>query len=329
VVLIEKSNAKGDYLAVFGFSGMVFKGLAGLKAALGVRMPFFARYLPMKLFRHGPVGAEKPGLIDASGALRDLSGVAADVGPSTLDPDSMARLAALDLSALPLLPAGTRLGPCVGQIGTVIGIGLNYADHAAEAGLKPPGQPIVFNKHRGSISGPSDDVWLPPGANKLDWEVELGIVIGQRAFHVSEAEALRHVAGFCLVNDLSERAYQMELEGQWAKGKSYPTHCPMGPWLVTPDELGDPQAVDLWLDVNGTQRQRGNTRTMIFGVAHIVSYLSRFMALEPGDLIATGTPPGVGMGMKPPVYLKAGDVITLGGSGLGEQRQVVVDSPAR
>ncbi len=260
----------------------------------------------MKLFRHGPLGAEKPGLIDASGALRDLSAVLADIGPSTLGPDSMARLAALDPSALPLLPAGTRLGACVGQVGTVIGIGLNYADHAAEAGLKPPGQPIVFNKHRGSIGGPNDDVWLPPGAVKLDWEVELGIVIGQRAFHVSEAEALGHVAGFCLVNDVSERAYQMELEGQWTKGKSYPTHCPIGPWLVTPDELGDPQAVDLWLDVNGMPRQRGNTRTMIFGVAHIVSYLSRFMALEPGDLIATGTPPGVGMGMKPPMLFEGG-----------------------
>jgi 2-keto-4-pentenoate hydratase/2-oxohepta-3-ene-1,7-dioic acid hydratase in catechol pathway len=239
----------------------------------------------------------------------------------------MARIAALDPAQLPLLPSGTRLGACVGSVGSVIGIGLNYADHAAEAGLKAPGQPIVFNKHRGSLSGPNDDIWLPPGALKLDWEVELGIVIGQRTFHVSEAEALSHVAGFCLVNDVSERAYQMEYEGQWVKGKSYPTHCPIGPWLVTPDELGDPQEVDLWLDVNGSPRQRGNTRTMIFGVAQIVSYLSRFMALEPGDVIASGTPPGVGMGMKPPSYLKAGDLITLGGRGLGEQRQKVVDRP--
>jgi 2-keto-4-pentenoate hydratase/2-oxohepta-3-ene-1,7-dioic acid hydratase in catechol pathway len=281
----------------------------------------------MKLFRHGPPGAERAGLIDASGGLRDLSAVVADIDPAALSPDSMARLRAIDPVQLPLLPSGTRLGACVGAVGNVIGIGLNYADHAAEAGLKAPGQPIVFNKHRGSLSGPFDDIWLPPAATKLDWEVELGIVIGQRTFHVSEVEALNHVAGFCLVNDVSERAYQMEFEGQWVKGKSYPTHCPIGPWLVTPDELGDPQDVDLWLDVNGSPRQRGNTRTMIFGVSQIVSYLSRFMALEPGDVIATGTPPGVGMGMKPPSYLKAGDLVTLGGRGLGEQRQVVVDRP--
>ncbi len=283
----------------------------------------------MKLIRHGLPGAEQPGLIDASGTLRDLTGVVADIEPATLGPDFMARLGVLDPLTLPPVPSGTRLGPCVGRVGNVIGIGLNYADHAAEAGLKPPGQPIVFNKHSASISGPNDDVWLPPGAAKLDWEVELGIVIGQRAFHVSEADALRHVAGYCLVNDVSERAYQMEHEGQWVKGKSYPTHCPIGPWLVTPDELGDPQDVDLWLDVNGVPRQRGNTRTMIFCVAHIVSYLSRFMVLQPGDVIPTGTPPGVGMGHKPPLYLKAGDVVTLGGRGLGEQRQVIVDSPVR
>lgn len=283
----------------------------------------------MKLFRHGPLGAEKPGLIDASGALRDLTGVVPDLAGAVLGRDSMARLRALDAANLPLVPAGVRIGACVGGVGNVLGIGLNYADHAAEAGLKAPGQPIVFNKHNGAISGPNDDIWLPPGAQKLDWEVELGIVIGERAFHVSEADALQYVAGFCLVNDVSERACQMELEGQWVKGKSYPTHCPIGPWLVTPDELGDPQDVDLWLAVNGERRQAGNTRTMIFGVAHIVSYLSRFMALQPGDVIPTGTPPGVGMGMKPPTYLKAGDVVTLGGRGLGEQRQVVVDAPLR
>ncbi len=283
----------------------------------------------MKLFRHGPGGAERAGVVDASGALRDLSGQVPDIVPAGLGPDSMARLTALDLATLPLLPPDTRLGSCVGQVGTVIGIGLNYADHAAEAGLKPPGQPIVFNKHRGAVSGPNDDVWLPPGSLKLDWEVELGIVIGQRTFQVSEGDALGHVAGYCLVNDVSERTHQTEMEGQWVKGKSYPTHCPLGPWLVTPDELGDPQAVDLWLDVNGQPRQRGNTRTMIFGAAHIVSYLSRFMALEPGDVIATGTPPGVGMGMKPPSFLSVGDVITLGGRGLGEQRQTVVASPGR
>lgn len=282
----------------------------------------------MKLFRHGPQGAEKPGLLDASGALRDLSGVIADITPATLGPDSMSRLAALDPGTLPLVPAGARLGACVGGVGNVVCIGLNYADHAAEAGLKLPGQPIVFNKHNGAISGPNDAVWLAPGSTKLDWEVELGIVIGQRAFHVSEDDALQYVAGYCLVNDVSERAYQIELDGQWTKGKSYPTHCPVGPWLVTPDELGDPQDVDLWLEVNGVRRQTGNTRTMVFGVAQIVSYLSRFMALQPGDVIPTGTPPGVGMGHKPPVYLKAGDVVRLGGRGLGEQCQTVVDSPA-
>jgi 2,4-didehydro-3-deoxy-L-rhamnonate hydrolase len=281
----------------------------------------------MKLFRHGPLGAEKPGLIDANGALRDLSGVVPDIAGTVLGRDFMSRLRALDPAALPLVAAGTRIGACVGTVGNVVCIGLNYADHAAESGMKPPGQPIVFNKHIGAISGPTDDVWLPPGSQKLDWEVELGIVIGERAFHVSEADALHHVAGFCLVNDVSERAYQIEYEGQWTKGKSYPTHCPIGPWLVTPDELGDPQNVDLWLDVNGQRRQTGNTRTMIFGVAQIVSYLSRFMALMPGDVIPTGTPPGVGMGQKPPVYLKAGDVLTLGGRGLGEQRQKVVPTP--
>jgi 2,4-didehydro-3-deoxy-L-rhamnonate hydrolase len=281
----------------------------------------------MKLFRFGPLGSEKAGVVDAGGQLRDLSGLVPDIGPASLGPDSMARLAAIDPGSLPLVPEGARLGACVGGVGNVICIGLNYADHAAEAGLKAPGQPIVFNKHSGAISGPNDDVWQAPGSQKLDWEVELGIVIGQRAFHVSEAHALKHVAGFCLVNDVSERAYQIEYEGQWTKGKSYPTHCPIGPWLVTPDELGDPQDVDLWLDVNGERRQTGNTRTMIFGVATIVSYLSRFMALQPGDVIPTGTPPGVGMGMKPPRYLQAGDVVTLGGRGLGEQRQTVVASP--
>ncbi|MFN3496354.1 MAG: fumarylacetoacetate hydrolase family protein, partial [Hydrogenophaga sp.] len=245
----------------------------------------------MKLFRHGPSGAEKPGLIDASGVLRDLSGVVTDIAGATLAPDTMARLAALDPMRLPEAPAGTRLGPCVGAVGNVIGIGLNYADHAAEAGLKAPGQPIVFSKHNSAVSGPNDDVWLPPGSQKLDWEVELGVVIGSRAWHVSEAEALNHVAGYCLVNDVSERAYQMEMEGQWIKGKSYPTHCPLGPWLVTPDELGDPQAVDLWLEVNGTRRQSGNTRTMIFGVKQIIAYVSQCITLNPGDVIFTGTPP--------------------------------------
>jgi 2-keto-4-pentenoate hydratase/2-oxohepta-3-ene-1,7-dioic acid hydratase in catechol pathway len=277
----------------------------------------------MKLFRHGPSGAEKPGLIDASGSLRDLSGVVPDLAGAALGHDFMRRLAALDPQTLPEVSAHTRLGPCVGGVGNIVCIGLNYADHAAEAGMKPPGQPIVFSKHNAALSGPDDDVWLPPGSLKLDWEVELGIVIGEKAFQVSEADALHHVAGFCLVNDVSERTFQLECEGQWIKGKSFPTHCPIGPWLVTPDELGDPQDVALWLDVNGVRRQTGNTRTMIFGVAQIVSYLSRFMALQPGDVIPTGTPPGVGMGQSPQTFLKEGDVITLGGRGLGEQRQVV------
>ena len=281
----------------------------------------------MKLIRHGLRGAEKPGLIDASGVPRDLSGVVPDIAGAVLGRDSMRRLAALDPATLPVVPAGTRLGPCVGAVGNVVCIGLNYADHAAESGLKVPGQPIVFNKHNGAISGPDDAVWIAPGSQKLDWEVELGIVIGEPAFQVSEADALRHVAGFCLVNDVSERAYQIEYEGQWTKGKSYPTHCPIGPWLVTPDELGDPQDVDLWLEVNGVRRQTGNTRTMIFGVAQIVSYLSRFMALQPGDVIPSGTPPGVGMGHQPPLFLQAGDVVTLGGRGLGQQRQTVVPVP--
>lgn len=280
----------------------------------------------MKLIRHGRVGCEKPGLMDASGAMRDLFGVVPDIAGAVLGGDSMARLRAIDPATLPLVPPDTRLGPCVGGVGNVVCIGLNYSDHAAEAGMKAPGQPIVFNKHSGAVSGPHDDVWMAPGSQKLDWEVELGIVIGERAFQVSEAEAMRHVAGFCLVNDVSERAFQTEYEGQWTKGKSYPTHCPLGPWLVTPDELGDPQDVDLWLEVNGERRQSGNTRTMIFGVAFLVSYLSRFMALQPGDVIPTGTPPGVGMGMKPPCFLQVGDVLTLGGRGLGTQRQTVVPS---
>ena len=281
----------------------------------------------MKFFRHGPLGQERPGLIDAQGQLRDLSGHVDDIGGEALHPSALATWAALDTTRLPLVPEGTRLGACVAGVGNVIGIGLNYADHAAEAGLKAPSEPIAFNKHNGSVSGPNDDIWLPPDSQKLDWEVELGIVMGQRTWHVSPEQAMAHIAGFCLVNDVSERSYQMEREGQWVKGKSYPTHCPLGPWLVTPDELGDPHNVDLWLDVNGMPRQRGNTRTMIFGVAHIVSYLSQFMALQPGDVIPTGTPPGVGMGHKPPLYLKAGDVVTLGARGLGEQRQVVVPSP--
>ena len=281
----------------------------------------------MKLFRHGPKGAEQPGLIDAQGVARDLTGVVPDIGPATLSPASLARLATLDTATLPVVPAGTRWGACVGAVGNVIAIGLNYADHAAEAGLKAPGQPIVFSKHTGAVSGPNDDVWLPPGEVQLDWEVELGVVIGQPTWHVARDQALSHVAGYCLLNDVSERMAQIQREGQWIKGKSYPTHCPIGPWLLTADEVADPQVIDLWLDVNGERRQTGNTRTMIFDVATLISYVSQFMALQPGDVIATGTPAGVGMGFKPPVFLRAGDVVTLGSPLLGEQRQRVVASP--
>lgn len=281
----------------------------------------------MKLIRFGEPGAERPGLIDAQGHRRDLSGVIPDVHPGTLSRDTLRRLASLNTDALPRVADDVRLGPCVGEVGNVIGIGLNYADHAAEAGLKPPAEPIVFNKHNGAISGPDDDILLPPGAAKLDWEVELAVVMAHPTWHVSRGEALSHVAGYCLANDVSERSYQMEREGQWVKGKSYPSHCPMGPWLVTTDELTDPQAVDLWLEVNGVRRQQGSTRTMIFDVATLVSCVSQFMRLQPGDLILTGTPPGLGMGQKPPVYLKPGDEVRLGSPHLGVQRQRVRPSP--
>jgi 2-keto-4-pentenoate hydratase/2-oxohepta-3-ene-1,7-dioic acid hydratase in catechol pathway len=278
----------------------------------------------MKLVRFGAPGAEKPGLVDASGTVRDLSSIVPDIAGDVLSPAGLQRLQGIDPASLPAVASGVRLGACVGDVRNVICIGLNYSDHAAETGAKIPSQPIVFNKHTSALSGPNDPVVLPPGAAKLDWEVELAIVIGRRTWHVSEADALSHVAGFCLCNDVSERAYQAEMEGQWIKGKSYFSWAPIGPWLVTPDELGDPQQLDLWLDVNGTRRQTGNTRTMIYRAAFIVSYLSRFMALQPGDVIPTGTPPGVGLGHKPPLFLKAGDVITLGGQGLGTQRQEVV-----
>lgn len=281
----------------------------------------------MKLIRFGEPGAERPGLIDAQGQRRDLSGVIPDVHPGTLSRDTLRRLASLNTDGLPRVEDNVRLGPCVGEVGNVIGIGLNYADHAAEAGLKPPGEPIVFNKHNGTLSGPDDDILLPPGAAKLDWEVELAVVMAHPAWHVSREDALSHVAGYCLANDVSERSYQMEREGQWVKGKSYPSHCPIGPWLVTTDELTNPQAVDLWLDVNGVRRQQGSTRTMIFDVPTLVSYVSQFMRLLPGDLILTGTPPGVGMGHKPPLYLKAGDEVRLGSPQLGVQRQHVRPSP--
>ena len=278
----------------------------------------------MKLLRYGPRGQEKPGLLDAQGRIRDLSGHVADIAGDVLSAAGLARLRALDPAGLPLVEGHPRLGPCVGSIPKIVAVGLNYSDHAAETGAKPPPEPILFMKATSSINGPDDDVMIPKGSEKTDWEVELGIVIGSATRYVSVHDSLAHIAGYCVVNDVSERAFQMERAGQWDKGKSADTFAPIGPWLVTPDEVPDPQDLDLFLDVNGARRQTGNTSTMIFPVAHLVSYISHFMTLMPGDVIPTGTPPGVGMGMKPPSFLKPGDEIRLGIAGLGEQRQKVV-----
>ena len=278
----------------------------------------------MKLVRHGKPGKEKPGLIDSAGRLRDLSAVVADIGPDQLSDPALARLRKLKTDTLPLVKGSPRMGCPVAGIGKFIAIGLNYADHAAEAGMPIPAEPIVFMKATSCIQGPDDPVMLPKGSKKSDWEVELGVVIGRQARHVSQKDALSHVAGYCVVNDVSERAFQIERGGTWDKGKGCDTFGPIGPWLVTRDEIANPQRLDLWLDLNGHRMQNGNTRTMIFSVAKVVSYVSQFMTLMPGDVITTGTPPGVGMGMKPPVFLKKGDVLTLGVQGLGTQRQVVV-----
>ena len=283
----------------------------------------------MKLVRYGNPGKEKPGLIDAAGKLRDLSQVMADVTPDQLSDKALAKLAKLNTDKLPLVKGKPRMGCPVANVGKFVAIGLNYADHAAEAGMPLPKEPIVFMKATSCIQGPNDDVMLPKGSTKTDWEVELGIVIGTQARHVSQKDAFNYVAGYCLVNDVSEREFQLERGGTWDKGKGCDTFGPIGPWLVTRDEVANPQKLSMWLDVNGVRMQTGNTKTMIFGVAKIVSYLSQFMTLQPGDVICTGTPPGVGMGMKKngqpaPVYLKRGDVMTLGIEGLGEQRQTVV-----
>jgi 2-keto-4-pentenoate hydratase/2-oxohepta-3-ene-1,7-dioic acid hydratase in catechol pathway len=281
----------------------------------------------MKLVRYGPAGREKPGLIDRDGLLRELSGVlpAEGLHLPALGIAGLRRLRRIDAASLPRVRGTPRLGVPYTGIGKFVGIGLNYRDHAAEAGMPVPAEPIIFMKATTCLSGPDDAIELPPGARKVDWEVELGVVIGRRAKHVDPAQALSHVAGYCVVNDVSERAWQLERGGTWDKGKGFDSFGPVGPWLVTADEVGDPQALALWLDVNGTPRQRGNTATMVFGVAELVSYVSRCMTLLPGDLIATGTPPGVGMGMKPaPQFLQAGDVVTLGIDGLGSQRQRVV-----
>ncbi|SHM16203.1 ureidoglycolate lyase/2,4-diketo-3-deoxy-L-fuconate hydrolase [Paracoccus solventivorans] len=282
----------------------------------------------MKLLRYGPAGREKPGMLDDQGQVRDLSGHVADIADEVLTPQGLARLRALDPQALPLV-AGTpqqelRLGPCVGLVRKFIAIGLNYADHAAESGMPVPDEPVVFNKWSSCITGPDDDIRIPRGSEKTDWEVELGVVIGAPASDVSEAEAMAHVAGYCVVNDVSERHWQLERGATWDKGKGFDSFGPIGPWMVTADQIADPQALAMWLEVDGRRFQDGSTATMVFGVAALVSYCSRLMTLMPGDIITTGTPPGVGMGQTPPVYLKGGETVTLGIEGLGRQTQRVV-----
>lgn len=280
----------------------------------------------MKLLRYGPAGQEKPGLVDANGRIRDLSGVVPDLSGEALSRASRGKIAGIDPASLPLVDDGVRIGACVAGTRNFIAVGLNYADHAAESGMAVPVEPVLFNKAPNCIVGPNDDVAIPPGSKKTDWEVELAFVIGETAYQVSEAEAMNYVAGFCVCNDVSERAYQTEGTGQWMKGKGSPTFGPLGPWLVTPDEISDVQALSMHLDVNGERMQSGTTATMVYGVAFLVAYISKFLRLDPGDVVTTGTPPGVGMGKKPPVYLKAGDVIDLGIEGLGVQRQKVVQS---
>lgn len=278
----------------------------------------------MKLVRFGPHGEERPGLIDAEGRVRALGNVVDDIADSTLGAAGLARLGALDPADLPLVDDGARLGPCVGRVGKFVAIGLNYADHAAEAGVPLPEEPVIFMKATSCICGPNDAVVMPRGAEKVDWEVELGVVIGSEGRNIEEARWADHVAGYCIVNDVSERTFQLEGTGQWVKGKSADTFGPVGPWLVTREEVPDPQNLRLWLDVDGERMQDGSTATMVFTVAYLVSYVSRFMSLQPGDIITTGTPPGVGLGRKPPVYLRPGQVMELGIDGLGTQRQEVV-----
>ena len=278
----------------------------------------------MKLVRYGNRGEERPGILDHDGHIRDLSNTISDVTGATFHPDTLEKLRGLTLTELPIVEGNPRFGPCVGSVGKFICIGLNYSDHAAESGMAVPKEPVVFMKATSAIIGANDDVMIPRGSLKTDWEVELGVVIGREAKYVEEAEALGYVAGYCVINDLSERAFQIEGTGQWVKGKSADTFGPIGPWLVTADEVPDPQNLDLWLEVDGHRYQNGSTSTMVFSVAHLVSYLSRFMSLQPGDIISTGTPPGVGLGQKPPVYLRAGQTMKLGISGLGEQQQKVI-----
>lgn len=278
----------------------------------------------MKLLRHGPEGQERPGLRLEDGTIRDLTGLVPDIAGAVLSDAGLAELRKIDAASLPVVAADTRLGPCVAGTGKFICIGLNYADHAAESGMQVPPEPVIFMKATSAICGPNDPIIIPRTSVKTDWEVELGVVIGTKAKYVTEAEALNHVAGYCVINDVSERSFQAERAGQWTKGKSCDNFGQMGPWLVTRDEVADPQNLSMWLTVNGKTMQNGSTKTMVYGVAHIVSYLSQFMTLHPGDVISTGTPPGVGMGMKPPQYLAPGDVVELGIEGLGAQRQATI-----
>lgn len=280
----------------------------------------------MKLLRYGDPGQERPGMLDKNGLIRDLSGHVNDISEDTLLPVNIEKLKKIDFNSLPEVSGDVRLGPCVGKIGNFICIGLNYSDHAKESNMEVPKEPVIFSKITSSICGPNDDVIIPRNAIKTDWEVELGVVIGKSAKYVDEKDALDHVAGYCVINDLSEREYQLERSGQWIKGKSCDTFGPIGPWLVTPDEVGDPQNLDLWLDVDGMRYQDGNTRTMIFGVAYLIHYLSQYFTLQPGDVISTGTPPGVGLGQKPsPIYLRSGQKMHLGIEKLGVQNQATID----
>ncbi len=278
----------------------------------------------MKLVRHGERGREKPGLVDVNGTIRDLSGLVDDISGDVITPAGVDAIARIAVNDLPVIPAGGRLGPCVGAVGKIICVGLNYRDHAAESGMAVPEEPVLFMKATSAICGPNDDVRIPRGSLKTDWEVELGVVIGEGGVYIPESRALDCVAGYCVVNDLSERSYQLERGGQWDKGKGCDTFAPLGPWLVTADEVADPQSLHMFLEVDGHRYQDGSTRTMIFGIAHLVSYISQFMSLQPGDVISTGTPPGVGLGHDPPVYLRAGQTMRLGIEGLGVQRQQVV-----
>ena len=281
----------------------------------------------MKLLRYGEPGQERPALLDSNGGIRDLSDLIGDLSGTALSPESIAHLQSLDPNTLPLVEGTPRIGPCVGQIGKFICIGLNYADHAAETGADIPKEPIIFNKWTSAIVGPNDNVEIPRNSKKTDWEVELGVVIGKAGRYIDEADALEHVAGYCVINDVSEREWQLERGGSWDKGKGFDTFGPLGPWLVTRDEIADPHQLNLWLEVDGKRYQNGNTRTMIFQIPKLVSYLSQFMSLQPGDVISTGTPPGVGLGIKPePVFLRAGQRMRLGIEGLGEQEQLTVDA---